>query len=137
MMKKVKDIMLTQMEVLHPKDKLQVAKEYFQTHELHHLPVAVMGDIKGILSLGDILFLEGFVTNSFDEFLRTKKYQMTTIDEFMTANPYCIDEDATIADALDILLEKRVNALPVKKDGKFAGMITSYLLLKEFREELK
>lgn len=132
----VKDVMSKNLKVLHPKDKLIRAKEIFNEFDIHHIPVAVMGEVRGIISLGDILFLEGMVSNSFDEFLRTKKYHIATIDEVMTSRPYCINEDDLISDALDIMIEKRINCLPVKKDDELVGVITNFDLIKYFRNTL-
>jgi len=130
----IKEIMSTHLKTLHPKDKMKVAKEIFDNYEIHHIPVHVMGEIKGILSLGDVLFLEGLVNNSFDEFVKNKKYEIMTVDEVMTARPYCIDSEATISEALDIMIDERVNALPVKENNELVGIITSYDLLNHLKE---
>ena len=49
-------IITRKLKTLHPKDKLIRAKEIFDEYDIHHIPVHVMGDIRGIVSLGDILF---------------------------------------------------------------------------------
>lgn len=133
----VSDIMSRNLKVLHPKSKLISAKEIFEEYDIHHIPVAVMGDVKGIISQGDILFLEGVVNNSFDEFIRTKKYEISTVDEIMTSRPYTIESDKLISEALDIMIEKRVNCLPVKENLDLIGVITNYDILKHFRKALK
>jgi len=132
----VKDLMSQKLITLHPKDKLKRAKEIFDQYKIHHLPVEVMGDVRGIISLGDLLFLEGVVNSSFDEFIRSKQYSHMTVDEVMTSNPYCIDSDKSISEALDILIEKRINALPVKENDKLVGIITHRDLLEHLRSLL-
>ena len=48
---------------------------------------------------------------------------MRTARDIMTPNPITISPDASIAEAVKILLEKRFNGLPVVKDGKLVGVI--------------
>ena len=126
----VSEIMSTKVKTLHPKDKIQSAKDIFDQDDIHHIPVAVMGELRGIISLGDLLFLEGMTNNSFDEFLRTKKYEMATVDEIMTPRPYSVDRETLLSEVIDIMLDKRINCLPVKDNGELVGIITNYDLIK-------
>ncbi len=130
----VDNIMARNLKTLHPKDKLARAREIFNEFDIHHIPIHVMGDVRGILSLGDILFLEGFTNNTFDDFLRNKKFQLLTVDEIMTARPYCANADDLISDVLEIMTEKRVNALPVKENDELVGIITTFDILNYFKK---
>lgn len=134
--KTIREIMSKKLKTLHPKEKLKMAKAYFDTYEIHHIPVQVMDEIRGIISLGDILYLEGLVTNSFDEFIKNKKLETMDIEEVMTKRPYCIEADLKVSDALDVILEKRINALPVVDNGKLVGIITSRDLMKYMKNAL-
>jgi len=129
-------IISRKLKTLHPKDKLIRAREIFDEFDIHHIPVHVMGDVRGIVSLGDILFLEGFTNNTFDEFLKNKKFQLMTIDEVMTARPYCADVDDLVSEVLETMIEKRVNALPVKENDELVGIITTFDILNYFKEVL-
>lgn len=128
--------MTTRIKTLHPKDKIQSVKDIFAQYEIHHIPVVVMGEIRGIVSLGDLLFLEGMTNNSFDKFLRTKKYEMSTVDEIMTPKPYCIEPDALLSEVMDIMITKRINCLPIKENGELVGIITNFDLMKYFRNHI-
>lgn len=48
---------------------------------------------------------------------------------FMTANPYTVAPDTTIADAMILLREKNIRRMPVVKNGKLVGMISEKKLL--------
>jgi len=122
----VHEIMSTNLKIVHPKDKMQSAKEIFEEYDLHHILVAVMGEVRGIISLGDMLFLEGVAKDSFDEFLRKKKYELSTVDEIMTPRPYCIDQDSKISEVLDIMIEKRINSIPVINGSELVGIVTNH-----------
>ena len=132
----IDSIISRNLKTLHPKDKLVRAKEIFNEFDIHHIPVHVMGDVRGILSLGDILFLEGFTNNTFDEFLKNKKLQLTTVNEVMTSRPYCADVDDLVSEVLETMIENRVNALPVKENDELVGIITTFDLLKYFKNNL-
>lgn len=47
----------------------------------------------------------------------------------MTPNPYTLDPDSTIADALDLMRTKKIRRLPVVKNGKLVGIVTERKLL--------
>jgi CBS domain-containing protein len=129
--------MSTNLKTLHPKDKLKKANAIFEEYNIHHIPIEVMGDIKGILSMGDILFIKGMINNSFDQFLQSMKFDTLTVDEIMTTNPYFVNTDATIGDALDLMLAKGVNALLVAENNKLSGIVTSQDIMKYFQSILK
>ena len=134
---KVLDVMSIRLITLHPKDNLQRAKELFAEYNIHHIPICVMNEIRGIISLGDILYLEGMILNSFDQFLQDKNSQTTLVEDVMTKNPYRITPDALLSAAIDTMLEKRVNALPVVVNNQLVGLITTHDILKAFKEILK
>ena len=134
---KVKDVMSTKLITLHPKDNLKRAKEVFAEYNIHHIPICVMHEVRGILSLGDILYLEGMVLDSFDQFLKDKKSQSTAVEDVMTRNPYQSTSESKLSAAIETLLDKRINALPVVDNNEIVGLITTYDILEAFKEILK
>jgi len=44
----VSEIMSTKVKTLHPKDKIQSAKDIFDQYDIHHIPVAVMGELRDV-----------------------------------------------------------------------------------------
>lgn len=132
----VKEIMSAKTITLHPKDRLSRAKEIFDTYDIHHIVIHVMGDLRGIVSLGDMLFLESVATNSFDEFIQAKKLELTTVDAIMTHRPITVSKDAPLKQAVELMLKHRVNALPVLAGGELAGIVTSRDMLKHLNNLL-
>lgn len=130
----ITEIMSTKLITLHPKDRLTRAKEVFDQYDIHHIPIAVMGELRGMVSLGDLLFLESVVTNSFDEFIQTKKMELSTIDSIMTTRPISITIGATLSDALDKMLSNRINALPIIDDDQLVGLVTSHDMMVYLRD---
>lgn len=134
---KVKEVMSTRLITLHPKDSLQRAKEVFAEYSIHHIPICVMNEVRGIISLGDILYLEGMILNSFDQFIKDKKSLNTPIEDIMTKNPYFTTSDAQLSTAIDKMIKNRINALPVVDNNEIVGLITTHDILEAFNEFLK
>ena len=53
---------------------------------------------------------------------------MTTVAKWMTKNPYTIDQDASIIEAIHLMKEKGVRRLPVTAGGRFVGLITDRMI---------
>lgn len=132
----VLDVMSTELITLHPKDNITRAKKIFREYQIHHIPICVMDDLRGIISLGDILFLEGLVLDNFDQFLQDKRSQLTPVENVMTSNPYHITSKDSLASAIQLMLDKRVNALPVVDAEKLVGLITTRDILTAFQSVL-
>ena len=53
---------------------------------------------------------------------------MTNVEKWMTKNPYTIEQDASIIEAIHLMKEKGVRRLPVMSDGRFVGLITDRMI---------
>ncbi len=127
----VSQIMTTKLITLHPKDKIKRAEEIFNLYNIHHIPIVIMDKVVGILSQGDVLFLsQKPVMHSFDQFIKEQKLSLGTIDEIMTTQVITVPHNAQINDVAALLVNKRINAVPVVNEGKLCGILTSYDLLK-------
>lgn len=56
---------------------------------------------------------------------------MQTVEQWMTRNPYTIEVNASIIEAMHVMKEKNIRRLPVTCNGKFCGLITD-LMIKGF-----
>lgn len=53
---------------------------------------------------------------------------MQTVEQWMTRNPYTIDVDASIIEAMHVMKEHKIRRLPVTCNGKFCGLITELMI---------
>jgi acetoin utilization protein AcuB len=53
---------------------------------------------------------------------------MQTVEQWMTGNPYTIEAEASIIDAMHLMKEKNIRRLPVTCNGKFCGLITDLMI---------
>ncbi|MFQ6005915.1 MAG: CBS domain-containing protein [Woeseia sp.] len=47
------------------------------------------------------------------------------VSEVMTKDPYCVDPSTTVEQAMSIVTARRVRHLPVLRDGKLVGLVSS------------
>jgi len=133
------DVMKTKLVTLHPKDKISKAKQIFQKYNLHHIPIVVNKKLVGILSMGDLLAYKENKSShpSNDRFQLVYDLDLKTVDEIMTADPITGKSNYSISEAIDIMLEQRVNALPICENNQLVGMITTYDMLKLLKYKIE
>ena len=133
----VKDVMKTQLVTLNADSKLGFANDIMYLGRIRHLPVVKGENVVGILTQRDLYrsSLTSILTNWKEnkEFLDSIK-----VSEVMTKNVVTVAPDATIEEAAQIMIDKKVGALPVVRDkNTLVGLITETDVLQFFVEERK
>ncbi|MCF6154951.1 MAG: CBS domain-containing protein [Candidatus Brocadia sp.] len=131
----VKDVMKTQLVTLNADSKLGFANDIMYLGRIRHLPVVKGENVVGILTQRDLYraSLTSILTNWKEnkEFLDSLK-----VSEVMTKNVITIAPDATVEEAAQIMIDKKVGGLPVVKDkNKLIGLITETDVLQYFVDE--
>jgi CBS domain-containing protein len=133
----VKDVMKTQLVTLNADSKLGFANDIMYLGRIRHLPVVKGESVVGILTQRDLYrsSLTSILTNWKEnkEFLDSIK-----VSEVMTKNVVTVAPDATIEEAAQIMIDKKVGALPVVRDkNTLVGLITETDVLQFFVDESK
>lgn len=133
----VKEVMKTQLVTLNEDAKLGFANDIMYLGRIRHLPVVKGEHIVGILTQRDLYraSLTSILTNWKEnkEFLDSIK-----VSEVMAKHVVTVAPDATIEDAAQIMIDKKVGALPVVRDkNKLVGLITETDVLQYFVDESK
>ncbi len=121
---------------VHHGDSISKVRQLIQEHGVHHIPV-VNGDLLvGIVSWSDVLRVSfgdafGADTRAVDA---TLDHSMT-LEQLMKRDPQTIHEDAPIREAAGILAQSEFHALPVVRDGRLVGMVTSTDLIQYLLEQ--
>ena len=128
----VKDVMKTQLVTLNADSKLGFANDIMYLGRIRHLPVVKGETVAGILTQRDLYraSLTSILTNWKEnkEFLDSVK-----VSEVMTKNVITVAPDATIEEAAQIMIDKKVGGLPVVKEkNKLVGLITETDVLQYF-----
>lgn len=106
---------------VHPDDSLaQVIIEMTQKR-LGATIVTSNGQLVGIITDGDLRRM----------LLKHADIEKIKASEIMTRNPKTIEEDALVADALQMMRHNSITQLPVMLNGKYGGVIHLHDILKE------
>lgn len=121
----VKDIMTTNVITLSSSDKLENAEKLFKKNNIRHIPIVDNGEIVGMLSYSDLLRLS-FADLTNEEFeIDAFIYEMFTIKQIMAKNLTMVPPNTTIKKVAQMLVEKEFHALPIVKNEKLLGIVTS------------
>lgn len=133
----VKDVMKTQLVTLNADSKLGFAEDIMYLGRIRHLPV-VRGDcLVGILTQRDLY--KASLTSMLTNWKENKEFlDSIQVSEVMTKNVTTVSPDATVNDAAQIMIDKKVGCLPVVKEkNKLVGLITETDVLQYFVNENK
>ncbi len=97
---------------------LASAEALMQQHNIRHLPVMENDDIIGILSDYDIKHatLMGHAAESDKDLV---------VGDLCSYNPHIADIGDPLDIVLDVMVDKRLSAILVLKDGELAGILTA------------
>lgn len=131
----ISNLMTSKLVTLSPGDDLWMAKELFDKHKIHHIPVVRYKDIVGILSKTDIdLFYHGYSKGKEAE-LEKDHLQETRVDEIMTTNLAKLEPSDPIRTALTVFKLNRFHALPVVLNDDLVGIVTTHDIILHLAKE--
>jgi CBS domain-containing protein len=112
-----------------PSDSIKFAKDLMFQHCIRHVAVIQNEELVGIISKNDV---DRFDIPSYDESdpLKTKLAEQINVAFIMTKSVNTLDIHDTVKDAAEMLSLTSYHALPVMKDDKLVGIITSTDLIR-------
>ncbi|MBL8879470.1 MAG: CBS domain-containing protein [Phycisphaerales bacterium] len=123
----LREMMTANLTTVGPKTNISQVLAIFRSHRIRHLPVTSDGDLIGIISDRDVRRALG-VSTIMDAAAQEKGklYEgPQTAIEIMTRCVQCAPLDATLGDAIDLLLENHIHCLPVVDHGRLVGIFTA------------
>jgi len=114
-----------------PRATVGEALELMYTHDVRHLPVVRQERLVGMLSDRDLRGL--FIPDQDVPGLFDAGRLDLEVSDLMSESPVAVATDADIDDAIEILLENRVGAVPVVHpvDGSLMGILSYTDILRE------
>lgn len=130
----VEQFMTRDLFTVRPEDVLDLAANLMNWKHIRHIPVEDnKGNLIGIISQRDLLEL--FASE------KGKKSDEIIVREVMKTDLITISPETPTLEALNMMREKNIGCLPIVKDKKLVGLITTHDFLtvstKLFEERLK
>lgn len=138
MMKKrvpVSTIMTQHLITAEVNDDLRHVSRLFKENHIRHLPIVSGKKLVGIISKSDIMRLSfGDIFEGQDN-AGNAVFDMLTLEQVMSKNPLVISEDENIKDVAEKFTNVEFHALPVVKDEKVVGIVSTTDLIKYLIEQ--
>jgi CBS domain-containing protein len=138
----VREVMTRKVVTVEEDTPLKDVAELMLAHRVSGLPVVDGDRVLGVVSETDVLFKEQGASFPRPGLLRRwvnplpaslrRKVSARTAGEAMTSPAITIPGGATVSDAAALMLERRVNRLPVVDGGRFVGIVTRADLVRTF-----
>jgi CBS domain-containing protein len=142
---KIRDVMSHDVIAVHPTTPLKETARLMSTYGISGLPVVdESGAVLGVVSEADFLIKErgpeGIHGRPFDRLIgvsRSARFVATkiaaaTAGEMMSAPPTTIDPDASLREAAALMVDGRINRLPVVRGGQLVGIVTRADLVRAY-----
>ena len=120
----VRDLMQSEVATLKASDTLSLADDIMRLGRIRHLPVVSGESLVGILSQRDLF--RAAISSVLRMRPATEREWLARISvkEVMTAHVFTIGPTATVREAVDLMMEKRVGCLPVVEEDKLVGLLS-------------
>jgi len=133
----VSAIMTKDVITLSHQDNLETAERLFKSNHIRHIPIVEGKTIIGMLSYSDLLrisFADAIDDNESN--VDTTVYNLFTIAQVMAKNLVSVSSSTTIKEVAEILSKKEFHAIPVVKEEKLVGIVTTTDLINFLLEQL-
>lgn len=123
---KVRDLMNAEVATVRRNDQLQIADDLMNLGRIRHTPVLEdEGDeVVGILSQRDLF--RGALARAlgYGERAQHKVLGMLFVKDVMTCDPITVAPERPLAEAAQLMLDKKIGCLPVVQGGRLVGILT-------------
>jgi acetoin utilization protein AcuB len=133
---RIVDLMTREVVTLGPNQALSDVVESMRRRKIRHLPVVENGKLVGIVTDRDVKRALPSVFSG-DQVEYERVLNETTVDKVMTRDPYTVGPRDEVKEALKVMIERKIGAVPVVNDGALVGIVTDIDFLKAFLKALK
>jgi len=105
--------------------KISEVNQLFSDYKIRHIPVVEGDQLVGIVSNNDILKI-GYSNAEMEAETINAIYDAYKLEDIMTANPIVVDDETTIREVAELLVEQQFHSLPVvDKNKALVGIVTT------------
>lgn len=135
----VEQIMTKNPITIAPEDTLRHALVEFREHGIARLPVKEKNEIKGVISLHDVLNQKTLTPtdkeNRYDLIKERHDVFELPVSQLMNKEIITIKKDSTIEEAVDVMSDKNVSSLIILENSKLYGIVTKKDILEQISFE--
>jgi CBS domain-containing protein len=110
---KVAEVMNRDVVTCHPSEKLTVIINKFELFHIAGMPVAEKGGLVGIVTQTDVL-----------RAVKEGSIQEVIVRDVMTKDVAVVSPTDSATYVAKLMVEKKINRIPVVEDGKLVGIVT-------------
>jgi len=142
----VRDIMTRDVITIHAETKIEKVAQLLIDNQISGVPVVDDNNkLVGIITEKDLMVKASdlkmpFYLTLFDSVIflenpirfnnNLKKFTATRVKEAMTTRVITVEEEAEVAEAVEIMQKHKINRVPVVRKGKLVGIVTRNDILK-------
>lgn len=105
-------------------ETVEVALDLMERRDINHLVVTSDGRVAGLLSIRDVM--DGLGSSRFERIPARRIY----VSALMTEPPVMINPQATVREAVRVMIEGSIGSLPVTEGEKLVGIVTETDLIR-------
>jgi acetoin utilization protein AcuB len=134
---KVSDWMTPDPVTLTEDDQVKTAVRHLLSSGIRHVPILRGDKLVGIVTDRDLRR----ALPSIEAGASPERYQAfmeeTALRDIMSSDPVTCGPDTDLVDAVEILVERKVGAIPVIEDGKLVAILTQIDVMRAFLDVLE
>jgi chloride channel protein, CIC family len=116
---KVAEVMNKNVVTCHPSEKLTVIINKFELFHIAGMPVTEKGGLSGIITQTDVL-----------RAVKEGSIQDVAVKDVMTGDVVVVSPTDSATHVARLMVEKKINRIPVVENGKLVGIVTRGDLIK-------
>jgi CBS domain-containing protein len=120
----VRDWMTPIPDAIRPEDSVLMARQLMDAGGFRHLPVVAQDQVVGIVSDRDLRSVWPALLDDPGAAEQERRLASMPVRRIMTANPIVVGPHASLQDAVRLLIDLHVGALPVIEDGVLVGILS-------------
>jgi acetoin utilization protein AcuB len=137
---RIENWMTRKVQEVRPLDSILHARELMVDHRINQLPVVVKGKLVGIVTDRDVRdALPSALSPEWPTPRKKKRKESSgldpkdvTVEMVMTPNVFTLGTKDGVVDAVRVMLNERIGAVPIVDDGQLVGILTRSDVLNAF-----
>ncbi len=126
---KVIDVMSTDVVTIDPTEDLRSVDDIMSERRIHHLPVVEKDTLVGLVTHGDMYKAQMSSVMAYGEMGQRAFLHTILVQDIMTHPVTTIAPEASVAEAVSVILSQGIGCLPVTQHHRLVGIVTKTNLL--------